>query len=303
MRLPRLRRRQSPATAADAGARGAHGAHGAPARVPAAPTGGLAAGLRLAELIYHAAVRSVRKTHGNAFVALAMNMLQTVVFVLAFVIMFSLLGLRGAAIRGDFVIYIMTGVFLYMTHTKTLAAVVGAEGPTSPMMQHAPMNTIVAIGAAALSALYVQVLSLLAILFVYHVVFTPFDIQDPAGAFGMVLLAWFTGGAIGLVLLAVKPWFPTFVSIFATVYQRANMIASGKMFVANALPGYMLVLFDWNPLFHAIDQCRGFAFVNYNPRNSEIAYPLILGAVLLMIGLMGEFYTRRNASASWAARR
>jgi len=141
------------------------------------------------------------------------------------------------------------------------------------------------------------------ILFIYHVAVTPFDLEQPFQAYGMLLIAWFTGCALGLVLLAIKPWFPTFVSIFSTVYQRANMIASGKMFVANTLPSFMLAMFDWNPLFHAIDQARGFVFINYNPRYSSWEYPLLLGVILVMVGLMGEFYTRKNASLSWGARR
>ena len=263
----------------------------------------LAAAISIFELIFHAAVRNVRKTHSNALMAIFMNILQTVILVLAFYVMFAILGIRGYAIRGDFLIYIMTGIFLYMTHVKALGAVAGSEGPASPMMQHAPMTTFISICAAALSALYIQVLSVLVILFVYHVAFTPFIIFDPIGCLAMILLAWFTGCAIGLVLLAIKPWFPTFVSIFSTVYQRANMIASGKMFVANTLPSTKIILFSWNPLFHIIDQSRGFAFKDYNPHNSNWEYALMVGLVLTMIGLMGEFYTRKHASASWAARR
>ena len=81
------------------------------------------------------------------------------------------------------------------------------------------------------------------------------------------------------------------------------MVTSGKMFVANAMPGFMLAMFDWNPLFHCIDQARGFVFVNYNPHHSSVTYPLFLSLALIMIGLMGEFYTRRHASASWGAGR
>lgn len=270
------------------------------------PRSRLASAVYIAELIYHNSVRSVRKAHGNAFMAIFMNMLQTIIFVLAFYFMFMILNMRGTALRGDFMIYIMTGVFLFMTHTKTLGAVAGSEGPASPMMQHAPMNTAIAIASAMLSSLYIQVLSLFAILFIYDVAFNPFvlqEIHDPIGCMAMVLLSWFSGAAIGVVVLAVKPWFPTPVSIVTTVYQRANMIASGKMFVANTLPSYMLVMFDWNPLFHTIDQSRGYAFVDYNPRNSEWEYAFWLSIVLLMIGLMGEFYTRKHASASWSARR
>ena len=267
------------------------------------PRSRLSSALAMAEVTYHVAVRQVRKSHGNALVALAMNMLQVVILVLAFYVMFVLLGLRGSAIRGDFLIYIMTGIFLYMTHVKAMGAVSGADGPTSPMMQHAPMNPIISVCAAMLSTLYIQALSVFVILFAYDVGWGPIEIYDPIGCLGMMLLAWFTGGAVGLVLLAIKPWAPTFVSIFSTIYQRANMIASGKMFVANQLPGYMIAMFNWNPLFHTIDQSRGYAFKNYFPHNSNLTYPIWFGIAFLMIGLMGEFYTRKHASASWGAKR
>ncbi|QYX56940.1 ABC transporter permease [Roseovarius sp. SCSIO 43702] len=255
------------------------------------------------ELIYHSIVRDVRKSHGNALLALVMNILQAVIFIAAFYFMFSVLGLRGAALRGDFLLYIMSGIFLFLTHIKAVGAVAGAEGPSSPMMKHAPMNTVVSVTASALGSLYMQLLTLVIVLFVYHVAITPFEVEYPFKAFGAFVLAWFTGVAIGVVLFALKPWFPSFVQIFTTIYQRANMIASGKMFVANALPSYMLAMFDWNPLFHCIDQSRGFVFVNYLPRNSSIEYPLIMGIIFLMLGLLGEFYTRQQASLSWEARR
>ena len=259
--------------------------------------------LQIGELIFHATVRNLRMTHGNAVVGLVLNILQTVVFVLAFFFMFSMLGLRGNAIRGDFLLYIMSGIFLFMTHTKAMSAVIGSEGPASAMMKHAPMNTIVAISAAALSSLYIQVLSMVLVLWVYHVAFTPITIHDPVGAMAMVLLSWFSGVAIGMVFLALKPWMPDVVKVVSSVYGRANMIASGKMFVANTMPGYILAFFTWNPLFHTIDQARGYVFINYNPHFSNVSYPFWLSIGLMFIGLMGEFYTRRAASISWEAKR
>lgn len=269
----------------------------------ARPTSTLHSALRIAELIYHSVVRSIRKGHSNAVMALVMNITTAVIMVLSFYLMFSVLGLRGAKMRGDFLLFMMSGIFMYLTHIKALSAVVGAEGPSSPMMQHAPMNTIISISAAAIGALYIQTLSMFVILFVYHVGFTPFDIERPIAAFGMLLLSWFSGVAIGLVLLAIKPWFPTFVSLFTTIYQRANMIASGKMFVVNTLPAFMVSMFDWNPLFHIIDQTRGFVFINYMPHKTSLEYPIYVALAFLVIGLMGEFYTRQYASSSWNARR
>jgi len=257
----------------------------------------------MSEIVFHAVVRNVRSGHANAFVALAKNMIQVLMFVFAFYLFFALLGTRTAGLRGDFLLYLMSGIFLFMVHIKTVGAVVGADGANSPMMKHAPMNTIIAVLAAAIGALYTQLLSLFVILFGYHAAITPVVIDDPGGAFGMLMLAWFTGFGVGLVLYSLKPWFPTVVGILSTVWQRANMIASGKMFVGNALPGFMLSMFVWNPLFHCIDQCRGFVFRNYNPHNSNWEYAFWVGVVLVMLGLMGEFYTRRHVSSSWYAKR
>ncbi len=256
----------------------------------------------LLELIYHATVRSIRKTQGNAILGLIQNMLQTLLLVFTFYIMFSVLGMRGNTVRGDFLLYIMSGIFLYMTHTKAMGAVFGSEGSTSAMMKHAPMTTAVTITAAALGALYIQMLSMVVVLYLYHAAITPITIYDWVGAMGMVLLSWFTGVGLGMVFLAAKPWNPALVGLIQQVYSRANMIASGKMFLANTLPHKMLILFNWNPLFHTIDQARGFTFINYNPHFSNWEYPLYVGLAALMIGLMGEFYTRQYASVSWSAR-
>lgn len=262
------------------------------------------AAFNLAELVFHTAVRSVRKNHRNAIFAILTSILQTVILVGVFYLMYEILpGLRGIRIRGDFLLYIMTGIFMYMVHIKSLAAVMGADGPSSPMMQHLPMNTAVSIGAAALGALYVQTLSLVTVLFVYHIGWGPITIANPVGAMGMVLLAWFSGTAVGVVLLALRPWLPGAASILQQFYTRLNMFASGKMFVANQMPAHMVAMFAWNPLYHIIDQVRGFVFVNYTPLKSGITYPIVASVIILTIGFMGENFSRKRVSASWGAGR
>lgn len=257
------------------------------------------------ELIYHSTVRSIRSGHGNAFMSIAVSVFQSLLFVMFFYVMFSILGLKGILLRGDFVIFLLTGIFLFMTHNKAVGAVLGADGPTSPMMQHAPMNTFIAITSSLLGVLYIQILAVAIILFVYDVAVNPYvltEIVKPMPVMGMLLLSWFSGGCVGLVFYALKPWFPGVTGVLSQVYRRANMIMSGKMFVANSLPGSMVMIFSWNPLFHTIDQARGFAFINYVPRNTNWEYVVYLSLTCLMIGLMGEFYTRRKASSSWGAR-
>ncbi len=267
------------------------------------PRTSLGSAFAVLELIFHGTVRHVRRGQTNAILGLLSNILQTVVMILAFWILMSFFGLRGIAIRGDFVLFLMTGIFLYMTNVKAVGAVFGAEGPTSPMMHHGPMNTIVAISSAALGSLYLQLVSIAVVLYSYHAFFTPITIEHPMPALGMILLSWAFGVSVGMVLLALKPWSPGLAGIIQMIYSRANMIASGKMLVANSLSFTMLALFDWNPLFHLIDQCRGFTFINYNPHHSSWTYAVWVTIALLAVGLIGEAYTRRHASLSWGARR
>lgn len=253
----------------------------------------------LLELIYHATIRNIRKSHGSAIMGLVMHLIQSIMMMLIFLFVYDLMGARSTAIRGDFMLYIMSGIFMFMTHTKAIGAVSGADGPTSAMMKHAPMNPIISIAAAALGVLYLQILAALIILFFYDAIFSPISIDQPVETFGMFLLSWISGVGIGMILLSARPWSPGIIGLLASLFQRANMVASGKMFVGNSLSPKRLHLFDWNPLFHTIDQGHGFVFLNYTPHNSTIGYPIKAAAVCIVIGLMLEFFTRKYASVSW----
>lgn len=259
-------------------------------------------GFETLELIYHAGVRNMRKTHHNAILGLVMAIVQALLMLLIMYFMMSLFGLRRVAVRGDFMLYVMSGVFMFMTHIKAIGAVAQAEGPTSAMMMHAPMNPIISIMGAALGSLYRQTLAAAVILFVYHAIWSPIHIEDPVGMMGMYLLSWFTGVGIGMVFLSAMPWQPETVGIIKTLYQRANVIASGKMVLANNLSTSRREWFDWNPLFHTIDQSRGFIFLNYTPRYTHIDYAIYFSLVCVMIGLMAEYFTRQHASVSWNKR-
>jgi len=161
---------------------------------------------------------------------------------------------------------------------------------------------MVSILSSAFSTLYLQVLAFIAILFVVHELRGGLEFHNPAGLFLPFMLAWSSGCAIGLIFMVVKPLAPKAVGMIAMIYKRANMVTSGKMMPANLMSASMLPYFSWNPLFHAIDQSRGHAFVNYVPRNSDPNYALWFTAAVVMIGLLGERWISSKISASWSAR-
>ena len=259
--------------------------------------------LSIMSLIYVSTVRQLRRSHGNAIIGLAKAMMQGVIMIAVFYLMFEVLGMRGAAIQGaDLMLYLMSGILLFMAHNQAINSVMGAENSTAQIMKHAPMTPFIALAAAALATLYTQVSTAITMLLFYHLAINPLEMEQPAEALLMLLLAWFSGCSIGLVLHAVKPWAPGFTNLVSMLYIRINMVASGKMVVANQLPGFMLAMFDWNPLFHCIDQVRGFVFLNYTPHNSSIDYPIYFSLSFIVLGFLGDFYTRQYASSSWSAK-
>ena len=254
-------------------------------------------------LIYHVTVNNLRKGQRNAIIGLLMTVMQAIAMILGFYLLYFIIGLRTSPIRGNFIVYIMTGIFMFMAHSQAIGAIATSGGPNNQMMKHGPMNTAVIISAAALATLYRQTFSSLVVLTAYNFLVEPIHIDKPLACYAMLLLAWFSGCCIGLIFLSIRPWWPQLAQVLTQFYQRINMVFSGKMFVANTMSMALLHAFSWNPLFHIIDQTRGFAFINYDPHNSSVMYPVYVSLALAMVGLMGEFVTRNHVSLSWTAGR
>jgi ABC-type polysaccharide/polyol phosphate export permease len=254
-------------------------------------------------LLYVTIVRDIRKNDGNALVGLFKEIMQTLMMIAVFYAMINVLGLRGVAVRGNFILYLLTGIFLFLTHIKAVGKVAGSGSATNQMLNHAPVSTLMLILAAALSTLYIQILAMGVILFFTHVLIEEITFYSFKGFMLCLTLGWSSGVAIGLVFLSLSQFFPTAIGLVTMLYQRSNMVFSGKMFLANTLPGYLLPMFLWNPLFHLIDQSRGYTFINYTPRYTNLTYPIILTFVFIIVGMMLEHWARKYVSASWASRR
>ncbi|RJE79457.1 ABC transporter [Paracoccus sp. JM45] len=252
-------------------------------------------------LIYHQTVYNLRNGHRNAAIGLLLTVVQTTLMLLIFLGLYRLVGIKSTPLRGDFLLYIMSGIFVFMLHVQTVGAIASSHSVSSGIIKHQPLNAAVLISGAALAALYKQVISILVLLLAYNAFFSPIEIYDPLGAAMLFGLAWFSGVCVGFLFLGIRPWSPATATLLTTLYQRVNMFASGKFFVANVMPNFLLPWFIWNPLFHLIDQERGFLFINYSPHKTWLMYPFWFSIATLMVGLLINFTTRKHESISWAA--
>ena len=260
------------------------------------------ASMAFMELLFHSIVRDIRTSSGNAVLGLALVILQSLLMLAIFFALFSVLGMKSALIRGDFVIFLLTGIFLFLTHNKAVSSAQGALAPIGGMTLHAPISTPLNILSAVIASLYTQLLGFSLILLVVHILRGGLEFYHPTGLIFPFFMAWASGVAIGLMFGALRPFAPKFIPMLALLYRRANMITSGKIMPVNYMSASMVAWFDWNPLFHTIDQARGAAFVNYFPRHTNMEYPVYLSLSLIMFAMMVEFWLRKNMSSSWGKR-
>ena len=252
-------------------------------------------------LIFHQTVYNLRTSSRNPLAGLALIVAQNLMLVGFILGIYYLIGLRTSPIRGDFLLFLMSGIFIYMTHVKAVGSVATSYSLAKGLVKHEPLNAAIMIAASALAALYQQTLGCAVILLFYYLAFEQFTIYNWQGVAVIFILAWFSGCCIGVVFLGITPWAPKLAGFITTAYSRVNMFASGKMVVANSIPGFILPWFAWNPLFHLIDQGRGFMFINYSPRATNLTYPLWFSLGAVMLGLLINFSTRKYESASWGA--
>jgi len=249
------------------------------------------------ELVYHSVVREVRMQSGNATFGILKEVTTITLFMVFFYLLAKFVG-RNGAIRGDLMMYLLTGVVLLVVHIKAIGSAKSASKATSAIMQHAPMTVILSILAKAFSGLYLQAVAVIIIVAVLWIFGTDLTVQNPSGLVLPVFFTWASGISIGMIFMLLTPVIPAVIGPIAMLYQRAQMITSGKFLPAAYMPAALLPYFDWNPLFHTIDQARIATFVNYNSDITNIGYPIKFTLVAMLLGLMGEFWSRKNLSKS-----
>ncbi|MBL1435780.1 MAG: ABC transporter permease [Rhodobacteraceae bacterium] len=253
--------------------------------------------LEFLDLIFHSIVREVRTQSGNATFGILKEVGNIAVFMALFYMISVFMG-RGAAIRGSLIMFLLTGIILFLTHIKAVASVRNASTATSAIMMHMPMTVILSILAKAFAGLYLQFVAVLIVVTVFWIFGADLSVHNPAGLVLPLFFSWASGIAIGMLFMIFAPIVPFFVKTLSPIYQRAQMFTSGKFLPAAYMPGAMVGYFTWNPLFHTIDQARVAAFVNYNSDVTNISYPIWFTVIALTIGLMGEFWARKNLSKS-----
>lgn len=244
-------------------------------------------------LMWALTVRTIREASGGAAIGLLKGIGMALFFCLIFYFIMTFTGLRGLAVRGDLMIFIIIGVGFFFA--AKMAMVGALQGMTSSwdMAAHPHLSPVLFVYAKTASVAYNYFIAIVILFFGNGMVNGSFELQDPILFFPIFLLSILCGMGAGMVLGFLMFYF-SWAQMFKRVFMKVIFITSGKFTNANIIPNEALPFFSWNPLFHLIDQMRGAAFVNYTPHNTNLVYPIIVTFLLLVAGHILHDYMLRH---------
>ena len=248
-------------------------------------------------LVYSLVVRDLRSEHKNAALGILLSIAQPLLMGLAFYGFMHLIGSRGSQVRGDSLTYVMIGFILFFMHIRTVSAVTMAL--RLDMLNHQRLSPFLMICVKAIGAFYKNLLALVIMMILNYLLRDVWEMHDPLLFISALFWCWVGGVAMGMVFLALTRYL-SWGGILHTTYVRIMFFTSGKFFVANKLSGDLRPIFDWNPLFHLLDQGRSATFLNYTGRTTNMEYPIVVILLLLVIGFLAESHVRRHFNMSHA---
>lgn len=251
------------------------------------------AALSFLDLLYVSVVREFRVTNGGAIMSFFSALATPLLLFGMFYVMYEVIG-RSVIVRGDFLLFVMTGIMMYLMHIRAVTTLKGAMHSVKGMIFYAKASIILSIISSALYQLYLNVIAIIIIMGTSYLIRGHLEIYNPSGLLLPFFMGWASGLAVGMMFMAVKPLAPILIPRLFQLYRRLQMFSSGKMLLGNMIPASMLPFFQWNPLFHSIDQARGEAFINYIPRNSNMTYPIYFTIAVFVLGLLIEFAVRAS---------
>lgn len=245
-------------------------------------------------LLWALIVRNLREAAGGAAVGFLKGVLMALGFCLLFYFFMKFFRLTGLTVRGDLMIFILIGVGFFFAMKFTMTASMKAMRASWQMAAHPHLSSIIFVYADSLAVFYNWFLALVAI-FLGNALFTgKMELQDPVMFFPLFFITWLTGMGLGMVLGFLMFYF-SWAAMVKRILFKLMFFTSGKFTNANLIPGDMLPIFLWNPLFHLIDQMRGAAFVNYTAHKTNLVYPTVFAIALLLAGhVLYDYMLRRR---------
>ncbi|MEL7463486.1 MAG: hypothetical protein AAFN79_05435 [Pseudomonadota bacterium] len=234
-------------------------------------------------LMWVLVVRGLRESGGGGVLGFLKGVLMALAFCMLFYFIMTFFRLGGLTVRGDMMVFILIGVGFFFAMKFSLIAAMAAMRKGGALTNHPHLSPLLFVYADSLGVFYNWFLAIV-VIFLGNSLYTgKMELETPILFFPIFFLTWLTGVAVGMIIGFLIAYF-SWAMLFKRVLFKLMFFTSGKFTNANVLPGEMLAIMKWNPLFHLIDQMREAAFVNYTAHHTNLVYPTLCCFILLFIG-------------------
>lgn len=187
---------------------------------------------------------------------------------------------RRAPVYTDTITFIISGLIPYAAFRYVINTIGRVNSSVRGLLIFPSVAPEHAVIAAAIVE-FVNIFIVFAVVAAVNLlVFGNGELDDPLMFVEGVGLAWGLGASYGY-LLSVLGRISPIIQQAGVIALRPTYLLSGVFFTANELPDFILRIFGWNPVLHAIDIARDGMLFHYQSRVADPAYPLIVIAALL----------------------
>jgi capsular polysaccharide transport system permease protein len=205
-------------------------------------------------------------------------------------LMFTLIG-RSSVANIPVALFLLTGMLPFKLFTKLMTQLTSAVNANKALLAYRQVSAIDPVITRI-------IIELTTYLIVYCIIFSflawmgfevlPHDLLKVLAASALVALL---ATGLGLMLCSANSYWKD-VNKLVGMISMPMMIMSGVMFSATMIPSQYWYLFDWNPIFHAIELSRDAYFSSYVTPLGSWYYLGKCALVIFSLGLT-TFYVNR----------
>lgn len=239
-------------------------------------------------------LRETRATFGTSAIGYLWAIVTPAASIGMLVFIFSLVG-RQTPFGSSFALFFSTGMLtlqFFNELSNKLMTVFNANKAllTYPVIKD--VDTLIA-RACLISITYLTIMSVFyGSLYLLGLANVPAAPEQLVFAYFACAFFGFSFGAMNAVILSVwDRW-----AQVEKILTRPLFFVSGVFYVPGQLPPEAISILQWNPVLHLIEWFRIGFYPNYSLPVLDKSYPLALGAVLLILALVGERLLRKNRS-------
>lgn len=182
-------------------------------------------------------------------------------------------------------IFVLTGIIPFVLFRQTSKQIMNSATANLGAFTYPIVNPFHAVCARWLFETFIYVTSFFiifaAIMYFFEVPKLDINVLE---ALTVTTLLSFAATGLGMLLMVAKTFYPSIEKIINLIFRPLYFL-SGIFYAAAQIPEEYYYIFEWNPIFHAIELMRE-AILSQKAMLGDISYLFICSAVLFLFGLM-----------------